>query len=194
MLPPAVVADANVILSALIGGRARLVIASAYGPRCLAAEAVAAELARHVPRLASKRDLDAASLFAALQVMPIDWQPASAYEELREEAEKRIAAHDQFTSIGREAFAKRAQVELLATGERVRKRSPETRDELTAQQRQIATMAREGLSNPEIGGRLFLSPRTVEWHLGKVFMKLGISSRFELANVLRDLDTALART
>ena len=94
MLPPAVVADANVILSALIGGRARLVIASAYGPRCLAAEAVAAELARHVPRLASKRDLDAASLFAVLQVMPIDWQPASAYEELREEAEKRIAARD----------------------------------------------------------------------------------------------------
>jgi DNA-binding NarL/FixJ family response regulator len=72
----------------------------------------------------------------------------------------------------------------LATGEHVRKRSVETRDELTAQERRIAQLAREGLSNPEIGARLFLSPRTVEWHLRKVFSKLGIHSRRELASAL----------
>ena len=91
------------------------------------------------------------------------------------------AAYDQFTAIGMEAFAERARRELLATGEKVRKRTVETRDELTAQEGQIARLARDGLSNPEIGARLFLSPRTVEWHLRKVFAKLGIHSRRELA-------------
>jgi DNA-binding NarL/FixJ family response regulator len=91
------------------------------------------------------------------------------------------AAHDQFASIGMEAFAERARRELVATGEKVRKRSVETRDDLTAQERQIARLARDGLSNPEIGARLFLSPRTVEWHLGNVFTKLDIRSRRELA-------------
>jgi DNA-binding CsgD family transcriptional regulator len=81
---------------------------------------------------------------------------------------------------------------LLATGEHVRKRSVETRDELTAQERRIAQLAREGLSNPEIGARLFLSPRTVEWHLRKVFAKLGIRSRRELANALPSFDSQLA--
>src|SRR5205807_4111424 len=98
------------------------------------------------------------------------------------------AAYDQFTSIGMEAFAERARGELLATGEKVRKRTVETRDELTAQERQVAQLAREGLSNPEIGARLFLSPRTVEWHLRKVFLKLGIRSRRELAGVLPSAD------
>jgi ATP/maltotriose-dependent transcriptional regulator MalT len=102
------------------------------------------------------------------------------------------AAYEQLTSIGMEAFAERARRELLATGEKVRKRTVETRDELTAQEQQIARLARDGLSNPEIGARLFLSPRTVEWHLRKVFAKLGIRSRRELAKALPSFDSQLA--
>jgi DNA-binding CsgD family transcriptional regulator len=94
------------------------------------------------------------------------------------------AAHELFVAIGMEAFAERARGELLATGEKARKRTVETRDELTPQERQIAGFARDGLSNPEIGARLFLSPRTVEWHLRKVYSKLGIRSRRELADAL----------
>ena len=90
-----------------------------------------------------------------------------------------------------EAFAERARRELLATGETARKRTAETRDELTAQEAQIARLARDGLSNPEIGARLFLSPRTVEWHLRKVFTKLGISSRRELVDALPGSDSEL---
>ncbi len=89
-----------------------------------------------------------------------------------------------FTSTGMEAFAERARRELLATGETVRKRTADARDELTAQELQIAELARDGLSNPEIGARLFLSRRTVEWHLRHVFAKLGIKSRRELARGL----------
>jgi ATP/maltotriose-dependent transcriptional regulator MalT len=98
-------------------------------------------------------------------------------------AELRLA-HEMFTAIGMEAFTERARIELLATGEKVRRRDAETRDELTAQERQIAQLARDGLSNPEIGARMFLSPRTVEWHLRKVFTKLGISSRRDLTKAL----------
>ena len=94
------------------------------------------------------------------------------------------AAHDQFASIGMDGFGERARGELLATGEKVRKRTVATRDVLTAQERQVARLAREGLSSPDIGARLFLSPRTVEWHLRNAFVKLGIHSRRELANVL----------
>jgi DNA-binding CsgD family transcriptional regulator len=101
-------------------------------------------------------------------------------------------AHELFTRSGMDAFGERAARELQATGETVRKRGAETRDELTAQERQIARLAGEGLSNPEIGARLFLSPRTVEWHLRKVFAKLKIRSRGELANALRKTDSHLA--
>jgi DNA-binding NarL/FixJ family response regulator len=87
-----------------------------------------------------------------------------------------------------QAFAERARKELLATGERIRQRTLETRDDLTAQERQVAQLARDGLSNPEIGARLFLSPRTVEWHLRKVFSKLGISSRGGLRAALPSPD------
>jgi ATP/maltotriose-dependent transcriptional regulator MalT len=104
------------------------------------------------------------------------------------------AAHDLCVTIGMEAFAERARAELLATGETVRKRTVETRDELTPQERQIAGLARDGLSNPEIGARLFLSPRTVEWHLRKVFAKLGIRSRRELANALPSSESELVRS
>ena len=93
-------------------------------------------------------------------------------------------AQDMFTAMGAEAFAARAGRELLATGETARKRTSESRDELTAQERQIAQFARDGLSNPEIGARLFISPRTVEYHLRKVFAKLEITSREHLARAL----------
>ena len=93
-------------------------------------------------------------------------------------------AHEMLTTMGIEAFAERARRELLATGETVRKRSVETRDELTPQEAQIARLARDGLSNPEIGARLFISPRTVKYHLRKVFTKLDITSRSQLERVL----------
>jgi DNA-binding CsgD family transcriptional regulator len=109
----------------------------------------------------------------------------------RDAREHLRAAHGLFATIGMAAFAERARRELLATGERVRERTVDTRDELTAQERQIAQLARDGLSNPEIGARLFLSPRTVEWHLHKVFSKLGIRSRMELAKVLPGSETEL---
>ena len=103
------------------------------------------------------------------------------------------AAHDQFASIGMEGFADRARAELQVTGEKVRKRTVQTRDDLTAQERQIGALARQGLSNPEIGAQLFLSPRTVEWHLHNVFTKLGIRSRRELAGVLGSSASQLAQ-
>jgi DNA-binding CsgD family transcriptional regulator len=93
-------------------------------------------------------------------------------------------AHEMFGAIGMEAFEERARRELVATGETVRKRTVETSSDLTPQETQIARLACEGLSNPEIGARLFISPRTVEWHLHKVFEKLGINSRRELERVL----------
>jgi ATP/maltotriose-dependent transcriptional regulator MalT len=102
---------------------------------------------------------------------------ADARSELR-------TAHEMLDAMGLEAFAERARRELLATGETVRKRTVETRDELTAQEALIARLARDGLSNPEIGTRLFISPRTVKYHLRKVFLKLDISSRVELERVL----------
>jgi DNA-binding CsgD family transcriptional regulator len=106
-------------------------------------------------------------------------QRGEAREQLR-------TAHEMFVAMGMEAFAERARRELLATGEVARKRAAEgpTHDALTAQERQIAQLVREGFSNPEVGARLFLSPRTVEWHLRKVFTKLGVSSRRQLRDEL----------
>jgi DNA-binding CsgD family transcriptional regulator len=92
-------------------------------------------------------------------------------------------AYDAFSRMGTEAFADRARRELLATGETVRRRIDETRDVLTAQEAQIARLARDGLSNPDIGARLFISPRTVQYHLHKVFLKLDIDSRIQLGRV-----------
>ena len=98
-------------------------------------------------------------------------------------------AHDTLAAIGMEAFAERARRELIATGEKVRKRDAAARDELTPQERQIAEMASDGLTNGEIGARLFLSPRTVEWHLHNVFAKLGIDSRRALSDALPKRET-----
>ena len=113
-------------------------------------------------------------------------------EWLRREG-RRIDARDQlrnayelFAALGMEAFADRARRELVATGEHVRKRGVENRDELTPQEEQIARLARDGQSNQEISAQLFLSPRTVEWHLRKVFVKLGIASRRDLRRALAD--------
>jgi DNA-binding NarL/FixJ family response regulator len=94
------------------------------------------------------------------------------------------SAHATFTEIGASIFVDRAAAELLATGERARRRTAATRSELTPQETHVAGLAREGLSNPEIGARLFISPKTVEYHLHKVFTKLAISSRNELQRVL----------
>jgi DNA-binding CsgD family transcriptional regulator len=112
-------------------------------------------------------------------------------ENRRVDAREQLrTAHEMFASMGAEAFADRARRELLATGETVRKRKDETRGELTAQEAQIARLARDGLSNPEIGTRLFISPRTVQYHLRKVFIKLDIRSRTDLDRVLpRDAST-----
>ena len=87
--------------------------------------------------------------------------------------------------MGMEAFAERTRRELVGTGEKARKRTADTRGDLTAQEAQIAQLARDGYSNPEIGAQLFLSRRTVEWHMHKVFTKLEISSRKELDTALR---------
>jgi len=96
-------------------------------------------------------------------------------------------AFTMFDAMGMEAFAERARRELTATGETVRRRNVETLTTLTAQEAYIARLARDGLTNPEIGARLFLSARTVEWHLRKIFTKLGIGSRRELPAALAQL-------
>jgi ATP/maltotriose-dependent transcriptional regulator MalT len=93
-------------------------------------------------------------------------------------------AHDMLDTMGIEAFAGRARRELAATGETARKRDVDTSLQLTAQEARIARLARDGFSNPEIGARLFISARTVKYHLSKVFLKLDITSRNHLDRVL----------
>jgi DNA-binding CsgD family transcriptional regulator len=106
-------------------------------------------------------------------------------ESRRVDAREQLrTAHGLLTAMGIDAFAERAARELAATGETARKRTVETSGQLTAQEAQIARLARDGLSNTDIAARLFLSPRTVEYHLTKIFAKLDISSRHELRRVL----------
>jgi DNA-binding CsgD family transcriptional regulator len=106
-------------------------------------------------------------------------------ENRRMDAREQLrTAYETFISFGADGFAERTRRELLATGEKVRKRGDETRGQLTAQEEQIARLAADGHSNPEIGAQLFLSPRTVEWHLHKVFTKLGVGSRMQLRDKL----------
>jgi DNA-binding CsgD family transcriptional regulator len=126
--------------------------------------------------------------FARARLLYGEWlrrenRRVDAREQLRD-------AHEEFVSMGADAFAERARHELLATGEKVRSRRDDTRDELTPQEEQIARLARDGLTNSEIGAQLFLSPRTVEWHLRKVFSKLRISSRRQLRSALPDTGQA----
>ena len=111
-------------------------------------------------------------------------------ERRRLEAREQLrVAHEMLAAMGAEAFAERARRELLATGESARKRTVETLGDLTAQEAKIAGLAREGLSNPEIGAQLFISPRTVQYHLHKVFSKLDITSRVQIEAALsRDHD------
>ena len=116
-----------------------------------------------------------------------------SYGEWLRRENRRIDARDQlrsafeaFVAMGTRALAERARRELMATGETVRRRTEDTRGELTPQEEEIAQLARDGRTNPEIGAQLFIGARTVEWHLRKVFTKLGISSR-------RELDGALSR-
>jgi DNA-binding CsgD family transcriptional regulator len=116
-------------------------------------------------------------------------------ERRRVEARDQLrAAYQMLAAMGLEGFAERARVELLATGGTVPKRSAETAARLTSQEARIVRLAAAGHTNPEISTQLFLSPRTVEWHLRKVFTKLGISSRKELTVALPDLESAAAAT
>ena len=114
-----------------------------------------------------------------------DRRRADAREPLR-------TAHEMFVAIGADGFAERAQHELLATGETVRKRRDDTRGDLTPHEAHIARLAVAGRTNPEIGAELFISPRTVEWHLKNVFAKLGISSRKGLADALPAREAVVA--
>ncbi len=102
----------------------------------------------------------------------------------RDAREQLRTAHDMLTSMGAEAFAERARVELLATGEHARQRTAGTQDELTAQEAQIARLVSQGESNRDIAAQLYISPATVDYHLRKVFRKVGVASRTQLARTM----------
>ncbi len=144
-----------------------------------AAEALYREAIKRLSRTQVRPELARAHLLYG-EFLRREGRRVDAREQLR-------TAYDAFVAIGMEAFAERARRELLATGETVRRRNVETRDRLTPQEMQIARLASEGHTNPEIGAQLYLSRRTVEWHLRKVFDKLEIRSR-------RELPAALVRT
>jgi DNA-binding CsgD family transcriptional regulator len=150
------------------------------GSRALLSEGQDAEPLYHeaVERLARSRGM---VHLARARLLYGEWlrrenRRVDAREQLR-------AAHDLFSGIGAQGFAERARHELLATGETVRKRADDAPEVLTPQEAHIARLARDGLSNPEIGAQLFISPRTVQYHLRKVFLKLDITSRNQLSRV-----------
>ena len=157
----------------------------ARGAAMLAEGATAERLYREAIERLSRIHIRGSQTLARAHLLYGEWlrrqhRRVDAREQLR-------VAHAMLGDMCAEAFAERARRELQATGETVRKRTADTLDELTPQEAQVARLAAGGQTNPEIGAQLFLSPRTVEWHLGKVFGKLGISSRKELASVLPQL-------
>jgi DNA-binding CsgD family transcriptional regulator len=154
-----------------IGARSRALLSNDA-----AAERIYAEAIEHLERSEARVELARAHLLYG-EWLRREGRRVDAGPHLRN-------AHDAFRAMGTEAFAERARREIVANGGRVRKRSVETRDDLTAQEQQIAQLARDGLSNAQIAAQLFLSPRTVEWHLRKVFTKLGVHSRRELSYAL----------
>jgi DNA-binding CsgD family transcriptional regulator len=158
-----------------LGIEARAGALLAHGDR---AEALYGEAIDRLARTRSRTDLARAHLLYG-EWLRRERRRLDAREQLR-------TAHDLLAEMEAAAFTQRAARELLATGEKARKRTPNTRSRLTAQESQIACLARDGLSNPEIGSQLFISPRTVEYHLHKVFAKLAINSRNQLGLVLKD--------
>jgi len=153
-------------------------------------------LARSKALLAGDDDAEHlyAEAIAHLQQSRARPQLARAYlvygEWLRRQQRRRDArgqlrtAHEMFTAMGAEAFAERARIELLATGERARQRTAQAAEELTPQEAQIARLVSQGESNRDIAAQLFLSPSTVEYHLRKVFRKTGVTSRTQLARAM----------
>jgi DNA-binding CsgD family transcriptional regulator len=152
----------------------------AYARALVSANDVAEDLYREaIERLARTR---ARAWLARAHLIYGEWLRR---ERRRLDARAQLrTAHEMLGAMGAEAFAERARRELLATGESARRRTVETLGDLTAQEAQIARLARDGLSNPEIGAQLFISPRTVQYHLHKVFGKLDVSSRNQLAAAL----------
>jgi DNA-binding CsgD family transcriptional regulator len=159
-----------------LGGYARAAAMLAEGAT---AERLYREAIDHLSRVPGAETLARARLLYG-EWLRRQHRRVDAREQLR-------VAHTMLSDMGMEAFAERARRELLATGETVRKRTVETLDELTPQEVQVARLAADGQTNPEIGAQLFLSPRTVEWHLSKVFGKLGISSRKQLRTAFSDV-------
>jgi DNA-binding CsgD family transcriptional regulator len=148
------------------------------------------------PGAAEGRYLEAIDRLGRTQLRPELARARLLYGEWLRRENRRVdarahlrAAHDMLDAIGMQAFAERARRELLATGETVRRRKVDTPSTLTAQEASIARLAVDGRTNAEIGAQLFLSARTVEWHLGKVFTKVGISSRRELRGALATLES-----
>jgi ATP/maltotriose-dependent transcriptional regulator MalT len=164
-----------------IAARSRALLSHADAAECLYCEAI-----DRLGRTRIRVDLARARLLYG-EWLRREGRRLDAREQLR-------TAHDMFATIGMEAFAERARRELITTGEKVRKRSVETRSRLTPQEEQIARLARNGLSNAEIGAQLFISGRTVEWHMHKVLTKLGIKSRRQLRMALPETAPPFAST